>query len=128
SLIRFLPEIDKSNQYIIYYTSDNDTLPIDRPNVQHRIIPGRSALLWDHVKVPRKMKHDSIDIALFFKGTIPIFRSFKTIVCILDLVYFYPGLRARTFGDSFYMRWITPFSIRQSDAVIAISHNTRNDV
>lgn len=123
-----LPRVDSENQYIIYYSSQKEVLEIPLGNVTEVVVSAPHRLIWDHIALPQRLKRDKVDIALFFKGTIPFRCPCKTVVSVLDMIYFYPGLRASDFWDRQYMLRMISYSVRRANAVVAISNNTRLDL
>ena len=89
---------------------------------------GITALIWDQLILPFRMKRDQIDLAIFPKNIVPKLYKGRSIVCIMDLAHYYSGLNAYKPGDSLYMRRLIPSSLKRADAILCISKHTRDDV
>lgn len=128
NLILSLAKLDSENEYIVYYSHNNQVLGISSSNAREVVLPSSYILLWDHLVLPLRMNRDKIEVALFPKGTIPLMSSVKAIVSVLDLGYFYPQLNAYKPFDTLYIKRMMPYAIRKAKAVLAISENTRRDI
>ncbi len=98
------------------------------PNAYEHVLPLTNKLTWDHIILPRALKSDQIDIAIFPKGTIPLICSAKSIAIMLDLGYFYPKLNAYKPLDTLYMKMGMRFAAKHASGVFSISEYTAKDV
>ncbi len=84
--------------------------------------------LWDNVTLPIAIKRQNIDVTLFPKSIIPVIPTSRSVATIHDLAYFLPGINAYTFHETVFTKLFLPPSARRSDAIIAVSKRTREDI
>ena len=124
--IRAFSEMAGEHDVYVYYNSAQFAGHI--PKVKEKILPKTHNLIWDHLILPRALKKDKIDVAIFPKGTIPLISSSKNIPIMLDMGYFFPKLNAYKKADTLYMRAGIRYAAKHSWGVFAISQHTANDV
>ena len=117
-----------ADQHEIYVYYDTPEFVGTYPKTQERVLATAHNLIWDHLVLPRALKKDKIDIAIFPKGTIPLIRPCKSIPIILDLGYFFPELNAYKKMNTLYMRAALRFAAKYAWGIFTISQNTANDV
>lgn len=125
SLIGALVAIDQKNEYVIYY--DQESYLGKNPSVIERAIKMPTRLLWDHIALPVAVKRDGIDVLLCTRNVVPPLVTCKSMVTIYDIS---PILHPRYYNltDSLYLNLGIRWSIRKSNAIIAISQNTKADL
>jgi len=114
------------HQVYLYYNTDK--FAGRYPHVSERVLPDANYLVWDHIKFPKALVHDGIDLAIFPKGAIAIFSPCRAMPIILDMGYFYPELNAYKWLDTIYQRILLRYSAKRAWGVLAISQHTANDV
>lgn len=110
----------------MYYDS-----PVARglfPAAREHVLPSANRLVWDQALLPRALKRDKIDIAIFPKGPLPFILPCRAISVIHDLGYFHPEINAYRAPDTKYFQFALPRAVRRADAVFAVSEYTRQDV
>lgn len=138
-LLHSLAKIDRANEYLLYYPSSVQTgatafpeltlpanfrpRPVWFPKGWHANRPR----VWWKWYLPRILRRDRLDV---FHGpnhfVTPRIRGMKSVVTIHDLAYF----RMEIYGggmDQLLRDW-TLKAVEWSDAVIALSENTRKDI
>lgn len=98
------------------------------PQAQQHLLPSTNRLIWDHILLPRALKRDYIDIAIFPKGTKPLITNTKDVIIMLDLGYFYKWLNAYDFFDTIYMKAMMRYAAKRSWKILAISESTKRDI
>lgn len=125
SLISSLLEIDRANEYFLFYDSPSHLGRYPSAKEIYLRIP--SKLLWDHLGVPYLTRKYGIDVLFCPKNVVPNLVRCKTVVAVLDLTHFkFP--KEYRWTDKCYMRLFVPSSVKKADMVIAISQNTRRDI
>lgn len=138
NLLQALAQIDKSNEYVLYYRrspltgnaalADWPKQPNFRPRpvrFPDRLEHGRPRLWWNWY-LPWVLRRDQIDVFHGPNHFLPEFNSNRNIVTIHDLAYF----RMRVHGaaqDEILRTW-TQKALKRAAAVIALSENTRRDI
>lgn len=110
----------------IYYDS-SDALGSFPKAVEH-VLPSTNRIVWDQILLPRALKKDQIDVAIFPKGPVPLSLPCRAVSVIHDLGYFYPDLDAYRPLDTLYFRFALPFASRVTLGLLAVSEYTRRDV
>lgn len=125
SLISSLLEIDRANEYFLFYDSPSHLGRYPSANEIYLRIP--SKFLWDHLGVPYLAWKYGVDVLFCPKNVVPNFVRCKTVVTVLDLTHFkFP--QEYKWTDKYYMRLFIPPSLKKADGIIAISENTKRDI
>lgn len=125
SLIQALVTIDQKNKYVIYY--DQESYLGTNPDAIERALKMPTRLLWDYVALPLAVRRDGIDVLLCTRNVIPLFVNCKSVVTVHDLTHLmYP--RYYNLMNSLYMNLGIRWSMRKSNAIIAVSKNTKADL
>lgn len=125
-LLEALFDLDTQNQYLVALTQFEPSL--QRPNVRQWVAPVKGRLLvrlWAQILFPIRLR--SYDLVHFIKnlGTFGVpTRQVVTIydLTILRLPQIYPKV------DVWYWKTLQRLTMRQADAVIAISESTAEDI
>jgi len=131
NLLRYIPNIDKNIEYVIFTDTAADLEFLDNmDNVKIIIIKkyGKFDLfLWEQILVYYHSLKEKIDIFHGTKNSIPLLGGFKKICTIHDLAYY---IMPDTF--SFFQRvhlkisaYITKYF---SNGIISVSKNTKKDI
>lgn len=110
----------------LYYDSP-DALGLF-PRAVERVLPSKNRVVWDQLLLPRALRQDKIDVAIFPKGPIPLSVPCRAVSVIHDLGYFYPEIDAYRTLDTLYFRLALPLAARQAWGLFAVSEYTRQDV
>lgn len=132
-LLSNLKTVDTKNDYTLFLGSDKqvsgDILNFGFPLDVSGFPTTNQALkiAWQHIYLPRRIKELKIDV--FHEPTFisPFFKQCPTVITVLDLAYrFLPD--CYTLRNRLYLDKLMKHSIDTSDAVIAISENTKRDI
>ena len=126
SVISALLEFDVKNQYVIFYNKSGYLGKF--PQATERILNIPTKLFWDYIGVPLAARREKLDLLICPKNVVPYFVPCRSVIVIHDLTYFIEELDEYKFWDTFYMRRMMPSSSRRTDAIIAVSKNTKNDI
>jgi len=126
AFINALLEETPNHDLHVYYDSP-DAMGLF-PSAHEHLLPLKNRLIWDHFLLPVKLFQDQIEIAIFPKGTIPIYTNCKTLTIMHDLGYFYPELNAYKPLESIYMKLGMRYAARRAGGIFTISEFTRQDV
>ena len=125
-LIRAFLEFNQDIQLYLYYDSSNPKNLY--PKARERVLSSKNRLLWDHILLPKELRHDNLDIVIMPKGTIPLYTPCRTIAIMHDLGYFYPNLNAYKFLESIYFRLNMRYTARKAWGIFTVSEYTRQNV
>lgn len=115
NLVNHLQLLDKVNQYYFF-----------RPDTE-KDLSAPQRLLWDQKLIPQKARAAKVDILHQPCFSAPIFYSGKVVVTVHDIIAILYGKDIPFFSRLFFAK-IMPFSYRQADKIIAISHHTKKDI
>ena len=124
-LCEALFELDSHNQYVAYYwRPDQVGRFAEHRNVREVVVPGRSKLVWDQVRVPLAARRDRLDVLFHHKYSIPLLASCPAVVQQRGTEYwghpeFYTGLSGRV--DQLYGRVMIPLYCRRAVRVLTNS-------
>jgi len=84
-------------------------------------------ILWEQLVLPAELARRGIDVLHSTGYAQPIACAAKSVVTVHDLAFL---LFPRTFNrlNRLYLSAMTRLSVRRADRVIAVSHNTKNDI
>ena len=135
-LVRGLAEIDRDNEYVLFYTLGRKTRRspafAGHPNFQERPIPVADrtfTIIWHRLGLPLAVDlfTGPVDLFYFPNYSLPPLRRGAAVVTVHDLSFLLvpecaePGLRA-------HLERVVPASVASADFVTADSENTRNDL
>jgi glycosyltransferase involved in cell wall biosynthesis len=122
----FVKQSADQHEIFLYY---NTPVLLGRfPKAIERALPFADYLIWDHLVMPRQLRRDGIDLAIYPKSSIPLWSPCRSAAIMLDLGYFYPELNAYKTLNTIYMRMVMRHTARKAWAIFAISEFTRQDV
>ncbi len=133
-LIKYLLEIDKENEYFLFFYNKNIKCEeFERQkNVRCIYFPGLENLakipfFYRHLFIPHILKLYKLDIYHNPANVIPFFYFQKSVITVHDLaIYKNPEWfpKGQWFGRSI----LTPFSFYKTKKIIAVSENTKADL
>jgi glycosyltransferase involved in cell wall biosynthesis len=129
-LIRSLPLIDETNEYLAFVKPDNVTLMARRENL--RIVQATLAsrvlrIAWEQTFLPLLARRYRLDVLHSPHYTMPFLRPCPTVVTFHDMTFFlYPHMH-RFYKKIFFQAAIR-LSAKRADAIIADSESTRQDI
>lgn len=133
NLLTHLFEIDKKNQYILFYSSLRGKLPnlnIDNPNVsikKFKIPPTILDLLWNKLHIiPIESFIGDVDIFISSDWTEPPVKKAKKATILYDLIiYKYPKETAQKIVETQKrkLKWVK----KESSKILCISEATKKD-
>lgn len=131
NLIKAMATVTDKESFVIFTTKANrdqfKDLPANFSIIDRAPLGVMKRLIWEQIILPFVCRKNSIDVLLSPNYTAPLFTpGFKSVVTIHDLSFFpleklYP--RSRRF-----FKIIIHLSVRFSNAVIAVSEFTKNDI
>jgi len=133
NLISELSIIDKSNNYIIFASSENKAY-YETDNGYFQVIDigfmGRNKFLrimWEQLILPFKLKSLKADI-LFSPGFVcPFIKPIKYVTVIHDMTFFsHP--QVHTFFKKIYFPFMIKQSLKKSEKIISVSYNTKKEI
>ncbi|MCB0064500.1 MAG: glycosyltransferase family 4 protein, partial [Caldilineaceae bacterium] len=128
NLLEALFALDTKNEYTVFLSQPEPTLETAAGNVTQVVAPfqNRFALrLWAQARLPFLTR--GYDLVHFIKNLTVPFIPTRTAVTMYDMAtVLHPDLYP-TF-DVWYWRYVQPTLLRNTDKVIAISHDAANDV
>ena len=129
NLLKSLADLDQKNDYVLYAHKD---FPFTTSNPRWSKRSGaltRYGTIWMQLELPLWLKEDQIDIFWGTQHTLPLLmpKRIKTVLTMHDLVHliFPDTMKAKNYIIN---KLVIPPSIARSNALVAISHWTLNDV
>lgn len=97
----------------------------DHAHVRERVVPFRHKALWDQISIPRACRHESIDLLLHPKFTVPLMAPTPSVMVLHGADWFLPeAARFYTRLDRAYIRFFMPLYLRKAAAVLSVSQLT----
>lgn len=128
NLLEALFALDSNNEYTVFLSQPEPTLVTPAGNVTQVVAPvqNRFALrLWAQARLPFLTR--GYDLVHFIKNLTVPFIPTRTAVTMYDMAtVLHPDLYPTS--DVWYWRYLQPTLLRNTDKVIAISHDAANDV
>lgn len=127
SVIRYLTELDKINEYVLFSNKDF-SLDFELPqNFKKCIYRSKIGSFGVMFSLPKLIQSMGVDLFWGPEHIVPFTKDCPTIVTIHDLaVLMDPSVG--TYFNAFLQKVFTIPSIKRSDSVIAISESTANDI
>lgn len=128
-----LAEWDKQpqkNKNLIIFT-DERTFVTRYPKLKIVYIRRAPKLFWDNYLLLRQLLKHMPKSVIYTKNAIPVTHlstPWKKITIVYDLGFFYPELDAYRWLDTFYMKFMTRWTLKFSDVIIAISEFTKKEI
>jgi glycosyltransferase involved in cell wall biosynthesis len=114
------------HEFSLYLNDPSYETYFDRA-VKKRSVELKTRFVWDHFWLPRALKEDQVEFALFMKGTLPLSLPCKGGVIYHDFGYFDRALRPYKFFDTIYMKFMMARASRQASAIFADSEFTKSE-
>jgi len=127
-LTQVIIDMASDDHEIYLYLNNPDYESIFVNSVHKRSIKINNRFIWDHVWLPRELRKDQIDIALFMKGTMPLRLSCRGAVIYHDLGYFDSELRPYKKFETIYMRSMMRRTSEKATVVFTDSVYTKQEV
>lgn len=126
NLILNIKELDKENQFFLYYKAKPAEGFIEAPNYKHVVVPGRGP--WTQLHLPRHLFKDKLDAFYIHLQTLPFYRpKMRTVITIHDIAFFdFPEYF--TVKNRVLLYLFSSYAIRSADKIITPSFNTKNDI
>ena len=136
-LLSHLTVLDQKNQYLLYLAAKPKDFDLSLPqNFTLRPLAWPGYPLWEQIGLPFAARHDDVDILHCPANTGPLFlpRQIKLVLTVHDVMYLLPyevlppspSLYQRL--GRIYRRWIVPRVAKRADAIITVSHHSRQDI
>ncbi len=133
--VKTLLKLDESNEFVLFFHSDMS------PETIHKVRAGndrvkivklfRSSskipLLENHIRFSMLLNTAKLDLAIFPANVMPLFYFKKSILVVHDLaIYLHPEWFPER--QWFSTKILVPLSLKKAKTVVAISHNTKDDL
>ncbi len=127
-LLRHMFELDKENQYFLFYKNSTACGRYDKyPNVKEIIANSWTNLTWDQVAVPKMAREHKVDVIFNPKLSVPVFASCKVVFVMHGGDWFvFP--ENYTFWDRIYHKLSTPIYFKRADSIISVSNSASMDI
>ena len=130
-LVAHLAKVDKTNQYVVYFSSEADLREnkVDNPNFQLVVVPFGVYTVSEQLHLPLRIARDNLDIYHALTSlTVPMIRPCKLVVTLHDLLLkIYPEYLPSVTG-SIYFNIINWWAIKFADKIITVSKFTENEL
>jgi glycosyltransferase involved in cell wall biosynthesis len=133
-LIKYLLEIDKENQYILFFYNkkikceefekNNNVKCVYFPGLENI---GKIPFFYRHIFIPHILKMYKLDVYHNPANIIPFYYFHKSVITVHDLAI-YKNANWFPNGQWFSKRFLIPFSIYKAKKIIAVSENTKDDL
>lgn len=126
------PVLAAKHSYVYVVNKENETLFNQIPNIQLLHAPSYTKnrllrMFYEQFILPLQLKREKIDI-LFSPGFVcPIIKTAKYVTTIHDMTFFTHPQYHESWKVRYFKRMI-PISVRRSDAILADSESTRQDI
>ncbi len=136
-LLKEIVLLDVVSEFILYIDCDDvdGDLPV-APNVRIRRLWPPVYPLWEQLSLSLAAYHDKLDVLHTLGNTAPLFLPSSThlVLSLMDVMFLQSGnfipkpttLYQR--AGRLYRAWVAPLNAHRSNAVITISHFSRNDI
>ncbi len=128
NLLRELVAIDAENQYIVYLSEPIEPLGFRAANLSTSVLSGRGpSLAWRHMRLPRQMRRDGIDLHFSPAYFLPLFKVCPSIVVVHDLTF---RVHPEWFARDWRMRFDELFwrKVRQAERILTVSEHSKRDI
>ena len=134
-LIRRLPELDPSNEYVIFVKDDEDKTCIqESANMRIKVLPATSYPWWEQVLLPRAAGEEGCDLLHCTSNTAPVVSRIPLITTIHDIIYLEKvtlfakgGTNYQRFGNM-YRRFVVPPVAHKSCTVVTVSEFEKHNI
>ena len=128
NLLRELVALDSPHEFVLIYRNPQ-LLGTYRhhPRVQEVVVEAPNVLLWDQLAVRRVEKREKLDFIFNPKYSLPLLAECKTVFVCHGLDWFVMPWGSRWI-DRLSHRYLIPRYAHKADAIIAVSHTTREHV
>jgi len=127
-LLEHLFTLDPGSRYVIFLGSAaGSDLFRGHPNVETRVLPARSRLLWDQVSVPRAARRLGVDLLFNPKFSLPLLSRIPGIF-VLQSCDWYVNPGNYPWWDNLYIRAMLPLYCRKASAILSISQTTLDEL
>ncbi len=128
ALLRYLPTVDPTSDYVAYVGDSRLGCPGWEPRISRwRTARPPARIVWEQCAQPRAVRRDRLDLlhAPVYVG--PWTSRCPVVVTVHDLSFFlYPELFRR--GNRLYLQALTRLTVKRAARVIADSESTRRDI
>jgi len=127
-LLRELLQADPDTRYVILLeTPACQEMFRDYSNAEVVVIPGRSKLFWDQVRVPRAAREFNADLIFNPKFSLPLFTR-RPCVFVQQGSDWYVNPQNYPWWDNLYIRLMLPLYSRKASRTLSISQRTLDDL
>ena len=115
-----------SHEFILYFNEPSYEVFFPQP-ISKRSVKLRNRFFWDQFWLPNQLKRDHIDVAFFFKGTMPAALPSRGMVMFHDMGYFDNKIQPYRWGENAYMKVMIKAAAQKACSVFAVSNHTRTE-
>jgi len=127
-LLRELLLADPETRYVILLETHNcEEMFRDYSNAEVVVMPARSKLYWDQVRVPRAAREFNADLIFNPKFSLPLFTR-RPCVFVQQGSDWYVNPQNYPWWDNLYIRLMLPLYSRKARRTLAISQRTLDDL
>jgi glycosyltransferase involved in cell wall biosynthesis len=129
AMTRELVRRESPHRFTIFYSDAR--LVGANPNASEVYLPAPHKFAWDHMILPRRLRHIRPDVVWFPHNVSSLGLGQPAVVSVMDMLYFrMPELPFREYAwpDTLYMRAFIPRSLRAARRVMVISDWTGRDI
>ena len=128
NLLRELLALDSPHEFVLIYRNPQ-LLGTYRhhPHVQEVVVEAPNVLLWDQLAVRRVERREKLDLIFNPKYSLPLLAQCRTVFVCHGLDWFVMPWGSRWI-DRLSHRYLIPRYAHKADAIIAVSHTTREHV
>ncbi len=134
-LIKYLQEIDKENEYVVFVKPDEDNTCIPKAdNFKIIELSGGPYPTWEQFALPKAAKAEGCDILHCTSNTGPVYSSVPLITILHDIIYLESISIFKKSGSwyqklgNMYRRWIVPPVVKRSKRVSTVSNFEKNRI
>ncbi len=124
-LSRKLIELAGPSHEIFLYFNDPSYEDLFPSTISKRSFKLKNRFIWDHFWLPQALRKDRVDVALFFKGTMPVMLPCRGAVIFHDLGYFDKQLQPYRPHETLYMKNMMAIAARQACSIFTDSDYTK---
>ena len=127
NLLRNLVDIDEANEYAVYLSEPIEPLGFTSAHLEEKVIAGGPSLTWRHLRLPRAMKADGIDLHFSPSYFLPLYEVCPSVVVVHDLTF---RAHPEWFARDWRMRFDDIFwhKVKKADHIITVSEYSKADI
>jgi len=132
-LVKYILKQDQENQYVLFFYNPKIKIPeFEQQNVKFVYFPAESfisriPIFYKHYYLANLIKKEKLDLYHNPANIIPLGYHGRSVISVHDLaIYVNPDWFPQ--GQNFNTKVLFPQSLKKAEKIIAVSHNTKNDL